>query len=315
MPRNGARDCAVLYGHALTNPEAVPQGICQPGSSFPLPSWKVKVRQQVSWSTGTAGLGYLLLNPYIGFDNTEPCIAATTNFYSGTSGSAMTTVGSSAVTTASMPGPNGDGTSNVVARVVAAGFRTSPTTPGMNRGGLLVSVVNPNHNTYAGTHPGNVVGELSASRLAFGTERDSIMTLFGGPIKDADIEFNQKSAMPNAYCMCVIATSSETQSFITDITIHYELRIQDNSAALTPSESDIQGAGIASAAVNNRLMNNVGRTAWNDRAIRALWNTVDAALKVGSQVITRPEVVSMIQSTIASALARQAATARIAPRR
>jgi hypothetical protein len=244
---------ACRYAEALLYPERDLLEVSLPVNSLALPSWKIRTMSTISWGTGSGGCGFVSVNP------AQCIIAGSTGIvYSSNAFQATTISGNSATGCA-----NGTVISPVASmanyqyRVVTCGVTTECTTPGLNRGGLIGQTVNANHETLFSLGIANqLVSSPYSSWKSFGTEKLHHKALYGGPVNESELSFQDAPVGLNQP-FAVWAVSSQPQSFVSTIVCYLEI-VGGTLSNMTPSQSAPQQASILTSVVQDELGSNPG---------------------------------------------------------
>jgi len=260
-PKKSLSDCSVHYALALSDPWSCPEAPCVP-DTITLESFKFSVRSRATFAVGTAGYGYVALNPY--------------NPYAYSTGSANW----ACATTSAFTGPgyylpngsngvnwinNDSGFSYVQAngyehayRVVGSGIKVMYTGNEMNRQGLFLIYRDPSNTALA---DGSTFDALATMREAaqVAVTKDwhcclwkpaSASDITYAPRgNDIDVGGGNKLYAQNPCMMIGIAGGTPGASIQFDLITWFELTGR-SLPTLTVSHTDPVGFSLASSAVS-----------------------------------------------------------------
>lgn len=137
--------CGVHYMAALSDPWHAVHGACIPDGLFPLPSQKVTVTTKGTFSLGTSGIGFIIIDPSVandapsGYTSTSASVGTATTPFSSFTNLANILQPALPYATASLAAPN------LAARIVSVGVRARYSGVVMNRNGTAVCYEEPDH--------------------------------------------------------------------------------------------------------------------------------------------------------------------------
>lgn len=234
--------CATDYARSLTNPFTGPEGACIP--SYPaLMTRKLRVWCKGVMSSGTAGFAYILASP-------ERSAANTTNsvFYSGPTyaGSVLTTSAAAGVlagmSNSDYPIGSFGATANLAQyRVVSSGLRVRYIGTELNRGGQLIALQEPTHDSLEGYTIPSMDAQDQSVRFKV-NERWTTLTY--RPITDAETNFSTDPSggglRPYYLGMAIQTPPGVTQTYEFEFFTNLEISGQ-NVRGSTPSHVDLTG--------------------------------------------------------------------------
>jgi hypothetical protein len=244
-------DCAAEYGSLLADPFRKEHHACVP--TLPaFDSLKMTVWVEGTFVTGTAGFGYVILNPHLGinFDGSNPCAFGSTSVFTGTTAVCFAGSGTQAYTTNSPYGPFGDLPADLRYRLVASGLRCWYSGPINVMGGDMVCLQEPNH--------GSLAGYSSVAILAYNQSRrftPSMGTRYGVtwvPVSTAETAYAEYTPASGNFDMVTCVQTSAGLTFSFEAFMHYELTAAEVRGK-TPSHSDAVGMAAAITIASNPL--------------------------------------------------------------
>lgn len=269
---------ACRFAEALLYPERNLSNVGLPSGELALPSWKFRTTCTVTWSTGVTDVGCLSIDPYNCWvaGNGSAAVLATTSSFGGTT---IPTGTSANVLAANIRSPYASWNGTDQFRLVACGAVTEPITPGLNRGGLLFSYVDPQHISQGGFAISGHEGQQSSTVHCFGTGAAMIKSLYGPPVKTDELQF--RSAVSASRPWVIGAFSAESQTFFTTLTFYYEMT-GGNMSSMTPSESSPQQAAIIGSAVADAVLSNPSHQPMTEGFVHSLGRGIsDQLSRVG----------------------------------
>lgn len=188
MVPSGLSPCASKYARALANPFSGPLA-CIP--NFPaLMSQKSRPFVKGTFSTGTTGFGGIVYDPFCSAVNDIICVVTTSATYATSALPTISTAGASLAysnaeyQTASF---NTTAQSNQY-RIVGAGVRVRYIGTELNRGGQLIGLLHPQHDTLSGLTLAQVDAFDESERLS--VSHDKWSTVLYRPIDADDLSFS-----------------------------------------------------------------------------------------------------------------------------
>jgi hypothetical protein len=171
-----------------------------------LPSAKYRVFARGTAYTGTAGVGFISLDPRATAANDQHAIRYTSASYAGTTIVDGTNPGvSTAVTNAPYASAQID-PDIVQYRVVGCGLRVRYGGTELNRGGFKIAFVDPTHRSVETRDEASLLSEPQAKKLS--VTRNWTNLLYR-PVLNSDISFNSNTT-PDAPYMAVMLVSPDT---------------------------------------------------------------------------------------------------------
>jgi len=191
--------CALLYGAVIVDPFHAAQGACIPCELFPLPSQKVTKTLKGSFSIGTGGFGFIVMDPTLCSDKT--LVNYTTNTSVGTNATLLSAFTNQAGGQMPLPYIAADLVENIQGRIVGAGLRARYSGPLMSRRGNAAVYENPDHQSIIGgtfdtlmaNNQADAVDVSNWTAPADSRGGDSWMASLShsGPCRPTDVEFNK----------------------------------------------------------------------------------------------------------------------------
>lgn len=245
--------CTMDYARCLADPFGGPLG-CIP--NYPaLFTRKTRVFSKGTFSTsqnvGAAGFGFIVMDPLHGIANDAAWVNASTNTYNFP---VIDTVPVAGVTgffsnsdyTAAQFGTIAD---LAEVRLVSAGLRYRYIGTELNRGGISVSLMEPNHQNLQGNNFGDIDGYLESVRLPIDR---TWTTILYRPVDNSDLNFTGNPApavftADNNYIAAVFADPGIAMPMEFEAYAVYEVTGR-NVRAKTPSHVDGVGFDAVHAA-------------------------------------------------------------------
>lgn len=245
--------CASEYAQALANPYTGPLA-CVP--NFPaLPTRKVRTWARGTFATGTAGFGYIVMSPMRACVNDTVFLMSSFSTYTGTTIDVTLPtnpgVGSHTANADYVTANIGPSNQLVQPRLVAAGLRVRYIGTELDRGGQLVGLMEPNHQSLAGVNFGTVDGYPESRRLP---PTRTWCSLLYRPVDGGDLNFFA-TTIPGAFAVdgdnymawCVQAPGAAVCTLEFEAYCVFEY-IGRDVRGKTPSHVDNVGFGAVHAA-------------------------------------------------------------------
>lgn len=236
--------CVIKYASALENPFKVIDGACIP-DMHGVPSYKMRYHSKGTFSIGSAGVGYVAVNPGVQANNVT-AIYHTNNSFTGTSIVSSGT-GVQTVTFAGLPYASldfGSGDNQTQGRLVGLGLRIRYIGTKLNEGGRVVMARHPTNKSLISQ---DISGLLSSYQQL---ETESVSTRWRTctyrPVSAEDYEYKANNGMDHT-SMCAIVKSSADNEFEYEIVSYFEFCGQVLNP--TRTHSDISGL----SAIRNAL--------------------------------------------------------------
>lgn len=246
--------CAADYARCLANPFSGPLA-CIP--DFPvLHSSKQRVWIKGSFSTGTSGIGYVIMTPEGGCINDAPALWYSSAAYIPTTVD-IADVNTVAATTNSQYPTAGIGNTRATSqyRVVGAGIRIRYMGTELNRGGFKIGVIDPTHDTLNASSVVSMRAEPTSVEFAVGREWSQVLyrPVFSDELQFASVVTN----VPYMGFMVQAASAATPLQYEFEYAAVYEYQGR-NIRGMTPSHSDPTGfaAVNASSLTNPALIPN-----------------------------------------------------------
>lgn len=239
--------CARDYAGAMSDPFDCEEGACLPLASI-VETQKSRVFMRTSFSTGTLGFGFILLNPDL-FGTSSASAWASTSAYAS---SVFSNVATATVLAASSNAPYT--TANVERRLVSIGIRVCNRTQVLYREGLVAGICTPAHESLDNVDLGAVSAYDQCFRQTVDSGKTTYSVKWNGPKFSYEQEFTT-GATSMEPCMGICAVSSGSNAQVYDVLIvgHYEY-----SGSLPRTKSmtwpDPQGAAIVMGAQSRAAM-------------------------------------------------------------
>lgn len=185
--------CAHDYARCLSNPFTGPLA-CVP--SYPaMMSLKTRSWSRGTFSTGTNGFGFVIVDPFRGGFNDSNSVSWSTSLYAGTTCSVGGTDVLFSNTNAQYQLSSlGDDPALLQARVVAAGLRIRYIGTELNRGGQKIGLMDPTHDSLDGRNISSANNELQSK--VFPVSREWSTVLYR-PVFDYELNYQQTSPPTN----------------------------------------------------------------------------------------------------------------------
>lgn len=237
--------CAADYARALANPFDGPLA-CIP--DFPaLFSSRQRMWAKGSFSTGTAGFGFVTLSPSLASVSDATCGIFTTSAYTAAAVTNTATTGATAYSTNSqyLTADIGAGTQVAQYRVVAAGLRVRYRGTELNRGGTRYAFADPTHTSVNLLTVTTLLAEPEA--LEMNMDRQWVNVLYR-PVFNTETQYSSDTTIiPQCMLVAVQAADAATslsfewQSYVV---VEYQGR---NIKGMIPSHSDPTGFSACNA--------------------------------------------------------------------
>lgn len=234
-------DYAAVLAAPFSNPNAhVPIAPTVPSA---LRSYKASTTMTV----GTAGVGFVVANPFLGCASDGPAAIYSNVAYAGTTiapGAAGTTAlyTNAGVAVASWTFSK--------ARVVAAGLRIVPTGPNMDINGTIVKICCPGGDSISGMTQAILTGYdgVINTRITTGTQ-----SVVWAPCMPDDYNWYVPTTTFTDFapCMGVLVTATAGDTFLVEIVMHYEV-VGQYSGGATRVMPDTEAAFAITAAATER---------------------------------------------------------------
>ena len=151
--------CTIHYAQALTHAFSLRTPTCIP-DQFSMPSKKVRCLTKGTFSSGSAGNGYILLNPHTKVNNANVAVA-TNSSYAGTISTAVSSTTGSAIDgiwPTKLPyGSSSFSKTGVQGRVVGIALRIRYTGPDLYKAGRIIALSHPDNNTLVGISGSSII--------------------------------------------------------------------------------------------------------------------------------------------------------------
>jgi len=282
MPQVQLQSCTLKYARAVFNPfDPDAYGACLPMGNF-RPSQKSHSKIFLSVTIGSAGVGYFLYAPCLANDATSIFTTASTYTGTTTTGAATTGTGINASNFTTQPFTAGQllesDTPNVrnpvQGRIVSCGVRWRYTGTELNRGGTVLSYVDPLHETLEGQSYNNIGAYIESNFSTPGTNHMSeSLSVFSCNFRECnypDTTVDSSSTLDSLSCTYpysdqvgtifnanvgapiagVFFTGVPGNTFLFEIIQHCEYEGSLCQSMLTPNSSDPQGAELVQAAAS-----------------------------------------------------------------
>jgi len=251
--------CARDYLNVLNNPFSG-NVACVP-MEFNFPTLKQNFRAAGTFFTGTAGTGFVMLNPYLGVfqdpvPNATNAINSSLATFASLAFQSYPTLGvSTAITTS--PYTSALTQEQATFRLVGAGVRCRNVTPLLNRGGSLVGIETMNHDTLVGQTLAACMLEDSAERC--NTNSAGWNTVVYHPQEPSELSFVSGTTAGTSFLGFIAQSASQdgalpAQVYEWECVICVEMK-GAQIHGLTPSYSDPVGLGHVqnmTASINTR---------------------------------------------------------------
>lgn len=212
-------------------------GVCQP-------SQKVKGYVRGTFTAGTAGFGWIAVNPYVAMTNNVNCLWTTGAGYAGTSvNAAAAGVTGASLTTNPYPAASltGDPATASV-RLVAAGLRIESIDAPLNRKGRQLAFTDPDHNTVDGrafqglsVRPGVQIGNSSEPAVSQCRWAQADMD---------EYDFEAYNAISSMCMVAMVDGAASGQLFEFALALHFEVVGTLAQNLVTPSSMDPVGGPV-----------------------------------------------------------------------
>jgi hypothetical protein len=245
----------VQWLHVLADPRnAEPASIPDTPANL---SRKVKVFAKGTMTIPAGGFGFAALNPPTGCINDAGLVISTTGAYAGTTfdftipAGVQILMGNSDYIQAQI----GSGTNQIMYRVVGAELRVRNTTSVLNRGGSLVGIQDPRHQSLQGRSYAQVDADVQAGKFDMGSLGSKWICVKYRPLDTADTQYTGTFPLftPNptdqSFYMGVIGTASSTQTLDLEAWVCFEA-IGAPVRGVTPSHNDPVGFAAGQAAAS-----------------------------------------------------------------
>lgn len=250
--------CARDYALALVDPENAPLA-CVPSEFPPLPSQKIKTFNRGSAQVGTAGYGFVSVDPRDSVTNDGSPVFYTTSAYAGTSFATSVTAG---VAIGNMNGPYavadyaGGVAGNLLKRFRLVGCALKVWYAGteMNLSGEMIAVRHPDNVALAGLTNTQILAIPGSSRYPVTSLREMVHVHWI-PVDPVDVEYSGVLA-GSAPSMGILFTGVSGSQFNYEVWTIYEV-IGLNVASRTASHADPEGFSAVLTAAQS-----IGDTSW-----------------------------------------------------
>lgn len=238
--------CAADYGALLADPFVKEHHACIPALPA-FDSQKITVWNEGTMIVGTAGTGYVAMNPFAGQLSAGAYIGQATNaVFGGVTISPFATAGTNSLFSNS---PYPTAVSGLEARVVAAGIRIWYSGPINVMGGDIVAVQEPNH--------GDLTGASFSQLLAYSQSRRSspaMATRYGcvfTPINTNEFDYTKcVAALSPQLFMAVMVNGAPGTQWSYELFAHYEYQ-GPTVRGKTPVHIDAVGVSSVLAVAEN----------------------------------------------------------------
>lgn len=251
-PRVALSQCTRQYAATLIDPfnhhgHGVP---CVPS----MPSWKTFVFARGQMSTGSAGIGWLILNPLRAIANDGNSIRFTTPAFAGTTidpvAAGVTIIsGNSPYALSQFSGQE----LGISYRIVSAGIRMRYAGAEIERGGTITAVQHPNHANLDNATIANLNSLSVAKRYAVDRNWTSVQWC---PVFPDEYVFRTDSGALAIFPMAIMVEAPNPAIpllFDFEVTVNMEL-VGSPVRGMTPSMSDSQGFSAVQAAIQGAAM-------------------------------------------------------------
>jgi len=247
----GLSHCSSDYARSLANPFSGPEA-CVP--NYPvLLTRKTRVFARGTFSTGTAGFGFIAADPVNAVaNNLNGVIASTPTFAGTTLSSAAAGVAGFSTNSEFTAAQFGETTALLQKRVVSAGLRIRYVGTVFDQGGQVLGFSDPEHNNLFGRTFADIDGELESARLV--VSKNNWSTVRYRPFFESDLQLN------GDFPATVLVDGSFYMAFLvqaasagTSLTYEYEFYVNHeisgkNVRSKTASHFDPTGFGAVHAA-------------------------------------------------------------------
>lgn len=250
--RSGLSQCAQEYAAAVVDPFDGPLA-CVPSSFPPIPSWKTRIWQKGTFSTGTNGVGFVVVAPRNFYTSDGGGVSKSTITYAGAgfpgtySGAGITQANSNA------PYPQasiGEAAKLAQFRQVALGIRVWYVGSELSIQGEMVALRQPDNESVLGLTMDETLAFPSSRRVAISSARAPLDVRWT-PMKPKELEF--QGVVDNNFCLGILATGPNASANI----FSYEVYaigeyIGYNVPNRSPSHADPAGFAAVLTAVQNQ---------------------------------------------------------------
>lgn len=240
--------CAKDYADAMSDPFDCKEGACLPLATV-VETQKSRVFVRTSFTTGTTGFGFVLLNPDLFGVGTQASVWCSTSAYAA---SAFTNVAAADVLATVSNAPF---TNAMERRLVSVGIRVTNRTQVLYREGFVSGICMPNHETLVSLGASAIGAYDQCYRQVVDSGNTTYSVKWNGPKFSYEEEFNTGAGPFIEPCMGICAVSSGSNAQIYDVLVvgHYEFA---GSLVRTKTMTwpDPQGASIVMGAQSRAAM-------------------------------------------------------------
>jgi hypothetical protein len=240
---SGAADYAVVLRDPFDGPIV---GI--PAAFPPLPSGKARYWARGTFTTGSGGVGFVLMNPFNAIVNDLALVYQTGSTYAGTT----LTTAATGVTTASSNSPHNNsnfGNGYLQYRIVSAGLRVYPTMAEIDLNGVYAMLRNPDNQTLNTFDQTNILAYEAASRLPIDSSRRPVCVLFA-PVNPEELDYGVQTPHTSKACMGIMVTGTASKTFAWEAAVVVE-EVGSYAHGETPSHADPDGFAAVLNAAND----------------------------------------------------------------
>jgi len=270
--RGQLSSAALAYAAALGNPfDHDCAGV--PAEFPPVPSLKTVAWVRGTMTIGTAGFGYVVVNPYMGMANDLGALAVTGAAFTGTT-VALTGTGITQPTSNAVYSNASFGANAVLARISAAAVRIYPTMAEVDLNGQLLAGRHPDNRSLTGLSFTDMLKYKETALTPVTSKREAV-TSFWQPVNPDETEFVYDTSSVSArYALIACATGTAGKTFAYECFIHVEYA-GANVQGRTSSVADPEGMSAVLTAAANTGSGFVGNDeSYSRRLIKAAGNIV-----------------------------------------
>lgn len=289
--------CTKDYATALIDPWTVKMPPCVP-DNVTLPSFKFGGRARGTFILGTKGVGWVLVNPYMCYNNVDYYGFVTDATYTGATvvGGGIPGVNPFASDSPFERGDFGDDLNQ--SRLVGAGVRVRYTGTEITRSGQCISFRSPTNSDFVGT--GKTASQLLTYKESSSNpvDRDWHYAVYR-PATPADITYHNPITLGGNFALLVAVFGGQPgQSFEFDAVSWFEV-VGNNLPNLTKSHSDPIGMAAVSMA-----MPIIQPTRNPTSSLRDFFHEMSAGVATAMSFMPRlPGQAGVIQSAVANTAA------------
>lgn len=237
-------ECTKTYAKALVDPWGVNSAPCVP-DNITLPSYKVGYFARGTFTVGTLGDGWIVMNPYSGMGSSSSLLATSSAYPANDF-----TPAAPGTFTNSTNSPYAIGVfaplGGMKVRLVAAGIKVRYIGPELTRSGRVIEYRHP---TNLGIPADTFANLLKNRETQPGPVDRQWHYVIWRPAVPDDLAYFDTTSVTGAYCLLfAVQGCPPGAAFEYDAMFHYEL-IGDAAANSTPSHSDPLGMAVISASL------------------------------------------------------------------